>query len=72
MHLSKYPVISEKGIEYRVDVYDDEFGITRVAIYTYVGKTKLFKKDKFKHLYGNSNYIDLHGSMTMWQWQNNK
>lgn len=56
MHLSKYPVTSEKGIEYRVDVYDDEFGSTRVAIYTYVGKTKLFKQDKFEHLFGKIGY----------------
>ncbi|WP_299831586.1 hypothetical protein [uncultured Metabacillus sp.] len=54
MYLSKHPVISKEGNEYRVDVAEIEFGYIGVAIYKYVGLSKFRKREKFKVLYGGS------------------
>ncbi len=53
MYLSKYPVTSKTGNEYRVDVFENHLGFIGVAIFKYSGLTKFRKREKFKHLYGN-------------------
>lgn len=54
MYLSKYPVISSSGNEYKVDVFDAGYGFIRVALYKYIGISRFLKREKYELLYGGS------------------
>ncbi|MGZ9868192.1 hypothetical protein ACU3L3_07195 [Priestia endophytica] len=54
--LTKYPVVSQQGNQYRIDAWEDKWGAAHIEVFEYLGKSKLFKRDKFKSVYGGDEY----------------
>ncbi|AKO91991.1 hypothetical protein BEH_07685 [Priestia filamentosa] len=54
--LTKYPVVSQNGNQYRIDAWEDKWGTAHIEVFVYLGKSKIFKRDKFKSVYGGDEY----------------